>query len=86
VAVAGAGGGGGREGLRARAAGACQRPFHTASDEWSFLDMFDMTFPWHFNEDVSDGGHYGRHFKVGADNVDRMQIQVLLNGLCPQTP
>jgi len=84
VALAGAGGGG-REALRARGGGGgsgCARPFHTRSDEWSFLDMFDMTFPWHFDEAVSDGGHYGRHFAPGSDNVDKMQIQVLLNGLC----
>ena len=86
VAVA-RGGGGGRGALRAGGGGGrgagCARPFHTASDEWSFLDMFDMTFPWHFDEAVSDGGHYGRHFGPGTDNVDRMQLQVLLNGLCP---
>jgi hypothetical protein len=87
VAVAAAGGGRGRQALRergdAQARGRCARPFHTDSDEWSFLDMFDMTFPWHFTEEVSDGGHYGRHFGPGTDNVDRMQIQVLLNGICP---
>lgn len=62
--------------------GVCRRPFNTASRSWRFLDMYDLTFPFHFDLSVSDGGHYGRHHCEESDSVDRMQIQVLLNGLC----
>jgi len=61
----------------------CVRPQAGEREDWGFLDAFDMTFPWHFDDNVSDGGHYGRHFKPGADNVDKMLLQTLLNGLCP---
>jgi hypothetical protein len=62
--------------------GVCKRPQHTESHSWRFLDMYDLTFPFHFDLQVSDGGHFGRHHCDGCDSVDRMQIQVLLNGLC----
>lgn len=62
--------------------GVCNRPFFTAFSAWRFLDMYDMTFPFHFDLQVSDGGHFGRHHCEGCDSVDRMQVQVLLNGLC----
>lgn len=50
---------------------------------WSFIDSFDMTAPWHHDDKVSDGGHYGRKFNTGTDNVDKVYLNVLLNGLCP---
>lgn len=62
--------------------GVCKRPHHTESHSWRFLDMYDLTFPFHFDLQVSDGGHFGRHHCEGCDSVDRMQIQVLMNGLC----
>ena len=63
--------------------GACRRPQQGARRHWDFIDAFDMSFPWHHDDKSSDGGHYGRHFAVGVDNVDRVMIQALLNGLCP---
>ena len=59
----------------------CARPHHTATPEWSFLDAFDLTFPFHMDNKWSDGGHYGRHLWKESDHVDRMLIQTLLNGL-----
>lgn len=60
----------------------------TTGSSWSFLDMYDMTFPFHFDNAWNDGGHYGRWNCIGnsldrCDLVDLMQIHVLLNGLCP---
>ena len=63
--------------------GKCGRPQHSAERTWDFIDGFDISFPWHFDDEVSDGGHYGRHHGPGTDNVDRVTIQTLLNGLCP---
>ena len=60
----------------------CKRPFHSASELWTFLDFFDMTFPFHYDNLYSDGGHYGRWGDPRSEMVDRMQVQVLLNGLC----
>ena len=48
--------------------------------------MFDMTFPFHFDNSWNDGGHYGRlscRNNSHCNLVDVMQINVLLNGLCP---
>ncbi len=59
----------------------CARPHHTATPTWSFLDAFDLTFPFHMDNKWSDGGHYGRHYWAESDHVDRMLIQTLLNGL-----
>lgn len=59
---------------------------------FGFIDEFDMTFPWHWDNAWSDGGHYGRppwHRNKGgrlvraAHVVDVMLIHVLLNALCP---
>jgi len=61
----------------------CKRPQQGFATNWDFIDAFDMTFPWHFDDSVSDGGHYGRHMFPGTDNVDKVIIQTLLNGLCP---
>lgn len=49
-----------------------------------FVDDFDMTFPFHYNNNYSDGGHYGRppdghHYYF----VDIMLCHVLLNAICP---
>jgi len=65
------------------AAAGCARPLHGASDAWSFLDSFDMSFPFHFDHAFSDGGHYGRFSPDGVtEMLDRMVIQALLNTLC----
>jgi hypothetical protein len=61
----------------------CSRPFHSRSRQWRFLDMFALSFPWHFDESVTDSLHYGRWNCAGCDIVDRWQVHVLLNGLCP---
>jgi hypothetical protein len=46
-----------------------------------------MTFPWHHDNEVSDGGHYGRYWCntnafARCDFVDLFMIHVLMNGLC----
>jgi hypothetical protein len=67
------------------------RPFLTPPRAgWAFLDAFDMTFPWHHDNAVSDGGHYGRYWcntnpYARCDFVDLMMAHVLLNGLCEGT-
>lgn len=50
------------------------------------VDAFDMSFSFHYDNNYSDGGHYGRppdadqpHFYF----VDVMLAHVLLNALCP---
>lgn len=52
------------------------------------VDAFDMSFPFHYDNNYSDGGHYGRapdrdrpHFYF----VDVMLAHVLLNAICPST-
>ena len=85
-------GGGGSRGApqrRPRKEPACPRPFQTpvGAQAWEFLDTFDMTFPFHFTNEYSDGGHYGRWACDGSpqhrcDSVDLMVLQVLLNMLC----
>jgi hypothetical protein len=56
---------------------------HSRKDEkniqWSFIDAFDITYPWHFDNFFSDGGHYGRY---GNSMVDDMLVQVLLHFYC----
>lgn len=47
--------------------------------QWSFIDAFDITYPWHFDNSLSDGGHYGRY---GNSMVDDMLVQVLLHFYC----
>ncbi|BFI06013.1 hypothetical protein MPTK1_1g28570 [Marchantia polymorpha subsp. ruderalis] len=56
------------------------------------VDAFDMTFPFHFDNNYSDGGHYGRAPNVnkwpwfGQPHhyfVDLMLAHVLLNAICP---
>ncbi|KAL2654047.1 hypothetical protein R1flu_022175 [Riccia fluitans] len=62
------------------------------SDVLMTVDEYDMTFPWHFDNECSDGGHYGRppslHSWAGAEKghqyfVDLMLAHTLLNALCP---
>jgi hypothetical protein len=57
-----------------------------------FVDGFDMTFPFHYNNDFSDGGHYGRAPGAnlapwyGAPHwyfVDVMLAHIFLNAVCP---
>ena len=65
------------------------RPGRTPT--WAFVDMFDLTFPFHYDNLWSDGGHYGRYNMFDdttrergrSDHVDLMMIHVILNGLCP---
>lgn len=48
------------------------------------VDAFDMSFPFHYDNHYSDGGHYGR--PPQGDHhyfVDVMLGHVLLNALCP---
>lgn len=54
--------------------------------EVKLVDEFDMSFPFHYDNQYSDGGHYGRppnkdhpHFYF----VDVMLVHVLLNAICP---
>ena len=55
------------------------------------VDVFDMTFPWHWNNQFSDGGHYGRpawHRNKGGKLVgsttfvDVMYCHVLAAAIC----
>jgi hypothetical protein len=57
-----------------------------------FVDTFDLTFPYHYDNNHSDGGHYGR--PPGLNEwpwfgqphwyfVDVMLAQIFLNALCP---
>ncbi|CAM6083749.1 unnamed protein product [Calypogeia fissa] len=59
-----------------------------------FIDTFDLTFPFHYNNECSDGGHYGR--PPGSNEnpwwgyphwyfVDIMLAHIWLNALCPST-
>jgi hypothetical protein len=57
--------------------------------EAKLVDAFDMTFPFHYDNNCSDGGHYGRPPRHEGDNhnhyfVDVMLSHVLLNALCPR--
>ncbi|KAJ7521674.1 hypothetical protein O6H91_19G063100 [Diphasiastrum complanatum] len=55
------------------------------------VDAFDMSFPWHYDNRYSDGGHYGRPPALspwfGQQGhwyfVDVMLAHVLLNAICP---
>jgi len=50
---------------------------------WHFLDALDMSFPWQYDLNASDGGHYGvADGRPLAKLVDVMMLHVLLNGLC----
>lgn len=54
------------------------------------VDDFDMTYPWHYDNNCSDGVHYGRapakarwHGQIGHQYfVDLMLVHVLLNAIC----
>ncbi|CAM6093731.1 unnamed protein product [Calypogeia fissa] len=59
-----------------------------------FVDAFDLTFPFHYDNNFSDGGHYGRapgvdlwpwHRKPHWYFVDVMLAHILLNALCPSS-
>jgi hypothetical protein len=56
---------------------------HSRKDEkniqWSFIDAFDLTYPWHYDNSISDGAHYGRY---GNSMVDDMLVQILLHFYC----
>lgn len=56
------------------------------------VDAYDMTFPWHYDNVHSDGGHYGRPPSLTSRQgsttghqyfVDVMLAHVLLNAICP---
>lgn len=59
-----------------------------------FVDTFDLTFPFHYDNEYCDGGHYGR--PPGSKEtpwfgrphwyfVDIMLAHIWLNALCPST-
>ncbi|BBN10577.1 hypothetical protein MPTK1_5g04700 [Marchantia polymorpha subsp. ruderalis] len=59
-----------------------------------FVDGFDLTFPFHYTNEFSDGGHYGRapgvalppwHRKPHWYFVDIMLAHIFLNAICPAT-
>lgn len=47
--------------------------------QWSFLDAYDITYPWHWDLTHSDGGHYGRE---GVSMVDDMVVHIYLDYMC----
>lgn len=56
------------------------------------VDAFDLTFPWHYDLNCSDGVHYGREpsktvwkdVQIGHQYfVDLMLVHILLNAVCP---
>jgi len=56
--------------------------------EVKIVDEFDMSFPFHYDNRYSDGGHYGRPpdpWHVHFYFVDVMLAHVLLNAICPRT-
>ncbi|KAG6548784.1 hypothetical protein Mapa_009545 [Marchantia paleacea] len=55
------------------------------------VDGYDLTFPWHYNNDHNDGAHYGKapsnttwvNGKIGHQYfVDLMLVHILLNAIC----
>ncbi|BBN06169.1 hypothetical protein MPTK1_3g18970 [Marchantia polymorpha subsp. ruderalis] len=55
------------------------------------VDGFDLTFPWHYDNDHNDGAHYGKapsnttwvNGKIGHQYfVDLMLVHILLNAIC----
>ena len=68
----------------------CPSALHTAAPRLDFIDAFDMTFPFHWDNEYNNGGHYGVSTCEGAqhgrcDAVALMIVHVLLNGLCDPT-
>lgn len=53
--------------------------------EIRIVDSYDMTFPYHYDNNYSDGGHYGRPGNGRHYFVDFMLVHILLNALCPFT-
>ena len=59
---------------------------HSRFPEAKVVDAFDMSFPFHYDNTYSDGGHYGRAPDPGRPHhyfVDIMVAHALLNALCP---
>jgi hypothetical protein len=46
------------------------------------VDSFDMTFPFHYDNNYSDGGHYGRPGGGRHYFVDFMLVHTILNAIC----
>jgi len=54
------------------------------------VDGFDLTYPWHYDNNCSDGVHYGRapartkwHGQIGHQYfVDLMLVHILLTAIC----
>ncbi|KAL2634753.1 hypothetical protein R1flu_006232 [Riccia fluitans] len=55
------------------------------------VDGYDLTFPWHYDNDANDGAHYGKapsksrwvNGKIGHRYfVDLMLVHILLNAIC----
>ncbi|KAL3693062.1 hypothetical protein R1sor_006713 [Riccia sorocarpa] len=58
------------------------------------VDGYDLTFPWHYNNDANDGAHYGKapsravwvNGKIGHQYfVDLMLVHMLLNAICDES-
>ncbi|CAM6088459.1 unnamed protein product [Calypogeia fissa] len=63
-----------------------------SQESLKIIDAYDMTFPWHYDNMYSDGGHYGRPPSLNSWQgittghqyfVDVMLVHVLLNAICP---
>ncbi|KAH7424049.1 hypothetical protein KP509_12G087200 [Ceratopteris richardii] len=57
---------------------------------WGVVDGFDLTYPWHFDHNCSDGVHYGKppaavqwYGQLGHQYfVDLMLVHILMHALC----
>lgn len=57
---------------------------------WGIVDGFDLTYPWHFDNNCSDGVHYGKppaatswYGQLGHQYfVDLMLVHMLMHALC----
>eukprot|EP00250_Pteridium_aquilinum_P012097 c20510_g1_i1 orf=50-1735(+) len=62
----------------------------TANLLWGVVDGFDLTYPWHFDNNCSDGVHYGKppaatrwYGQLGHQYfVDLMLVHILLHAVC----
>ncbi|KAH7446653.1 hypothetical protein KP509_01G067200 [Ceratopteris richardii] len=64
--------------------------FREANLLWGVVDGFDLTYPWHFDNNCSDGVHYGKppaasrwYGQWGHQYfVDLMLVHILMHALC----
>ena len=60
---------------------------------WGVVDDFDLTYPWHYDTNCSDGVHYGKppalanwYGQLGHQYfVDLMLVHILLHAICVGT-